>query len=143
MPVLIIFTKEVDILLRPRLTFYDGYLFLRQSMKRRFNSYAHLIQADDGPEFKDKFKKHVLEYAQRHWIVKLYEKNEQSYIESFNRTLRKECLGWTKYRIKDLPMLTREVEDYLDYYHTKGAHLLLDLKTPNNALREYYTVSDI
>lgn len=125
-----IFTKEVDVLLRSSLTSHDGYLFLKQAMRRRFNSHVELIQTDGGPEFKDEFKQHVLEYAQRHRIARPYKKNEQAYIESFNRSLRKECLGWSKYKVKDLPFLTKEVEDYLQYYHTQRAHCSLEMKTP-------------
>lgn len=125
-----IFSKEVDILLAPQLTAFYGYQFLKQSMHRRFNSFADLIQTDGGPEFKNEFKKHVLEYTQRHRIAQPYKKNEQSYIESFNRSLRKECLGWTKYRLKELPALTKEVENYLLYYHQKRPHISLGMRPP-------------
>ncbi len=57
----------------------------------------------------------------RQQVAKPYRKNEQSYIESFNRSLRKECVGWIKYRTKDLAMVEKEVRDYLNYYHTKRA----------------------
>lgn len=125
-----IFSKEVDILLAPELTAFYGYQFLKQSMQRRFNSFVDLIQTDGGPEFKDEFKRHVLEYTQRHRIAQPYKKNEQSYIESFNRSLRKECLGWTKYKLKELPILTKEVEDYLLYYHQKRPHISLGMRPP-------------
>lgn len=125
-----IFSKEVDILLAPELTASYGYEFLKQSMKRRFNSFVDLIQTDGGPEFKDEFKRHVLEYTQRHRIAQPYKKNEQSYIESFNRSLRKECLGWTKYKLKELPILTKEVEDYLLCYHQKRPHISLGMRPP-------------
>lgn len=125
-----IFSKEVDILLAPELTAFYGYQFLKQSMQRRFNSFVDLIQTDGGPEFKDEFKRHVLEYTQRHRIAQPYKKNEQSYIESFNRSLRKECLGWTKYKLKELPVLTKEVENYLLYYHKKRPHIGLGMRPP-------------
>ena len=125
-----IFSREVDVLLTPQLTAFYGYQFLKQSMQRRFDSFTELIQTDGGPEFKDEFKKHVLEYTQRHRIAQPYKKNEQSYIESFNRSLRKECLGWTKYKLKELPVLTKEVEDYLLYYHKKRPHISLGMRPP-------------
>ncbi len=125
-----IFSKEVDVLLRPSLTSKDGHLFLEQAMKRRFDRHVHLIQTDGGPEFKDKFSEHVLEYADRHRIARPYRKNEQSYIESFNRSLRKECLGWSKYKVSELPVLTREVEAYLKYYHKERPHLSLGMRPP-------------
>jgi transposase InsO family protein len=125
-----IFSKEVDVLLRPSLTSKDGLVFLKTSMERRFGGHVDLLQADGGPEFKAEFKKHVLEYCGRYRVARPYKKNEQSYIESFNRSLRKECLGWTKYKTTQLSELTREVEDYLTWYHYRRPHLGLNLKTP-------------
>lgn len=58
-----IFSKEADVILRPSLTSHDGYIFLRTSMKRRFNGHIGLAQTDNEPEYKGEFKKHVLEYA--------------------------------------------------------------------------------
>lgn len=69
-----IFSKETDALLRPSLTGHYGYLFLKQSMRRRFNGCSDLIQTDGGSEFKDEFKTHVLEYAGRHRVARLYKK---------------------------------------------------------------------
>lgn len=125
-----IFTKEADIMLAPALTANFGYLFLKQAMKRRFDFYVDLIQTDGGSEFKEEFAAHVLEYTQRHRIAHPYRKNEQAYIESFNRSLRKECLGWEKYKARDLFSLSQEVEAYLCYYHTQRAHCSLNMQTP-------------
>lgn len=125
-----IYSKEADILLAPELTGQYGYHFLRQSMERRFNEYVKLIQTDGGPEFKDEFKQHVLEYTQRHRIAHPYKKNEQAYIESFNRSLRKECLGWVKYKRKELSAVIREVEEYLEYYHKVRPHISRGMRPP-------------
>lgn len=125
-----IYSKEADILLAPELTGQYGYHFLRQSMERRFNEYVKLIQTDGGPEFKDEFKQHVLEYTQRHRIAHPYKKNEQAYIESFNRSLRKECLGWAKYKRKELSAVIREVEEYLEYYHKVRPHISRGMRPP-------------
>jgi transposase len=125
-----IFSKEADVLLRPSLTGFDGYLFLRQSMERRFGGHVDLLQTDGGPEFKDEFLRHVLEYTRRHRIASPYKKNEQSYVESFNRSLRKECLGWGNFKAKELPILTEEVEEYLEYYHKTRPHISLGMRPP-------------
>lgn len=125
-----IFSKEVDVLLAPELTSEFGYEFLKQSMTRRFDNFVEMIQTDGGPEFKDEFKKHVLQYTQRHRVARPYKKNEQSYIESFNRSFRKECLGWAKYKAKELPMLQKEVEQYLAYYHKTRPHISLGMRPP-------------
>ena len=125
-----IFSKEVDVLLRPSLTSYDGLIFLETAMARRFDGHSELIQADGGPEFKDEFKANVYRFADRYRVARPYKKNEQSYIESFNRSLRKECLGWTKYKTNQLPELTKELETYLTWYHHRRPHIGLNMKPP-------------
>lgn len=125
-----IFSREADVFLAPGLTALYGYEFLRYSMQRRFNNFSKLIQTDGGSEFKDEFKKHVMEYTQRHRISHPYKKNEQSFIESFNRTVRKECLGWSKYKPREIPELTSYVEEFLDRYHYHRPHIGRGMKPP-------------
>jgi len=136
-----IFSKDASVLLLPTLTSLDGLCFLEYSMEQRFK-HTNLLQVDGGPEFKGEFKQNVFRFADRFRNARPYKKNEQSYIESFNRSLRKECLGWTKYASKDIPELQKEVNHYLDYYHSKRVHLGLNLQTPNDILKKYL-VSDI
>jgi transposase InsO family protein len=62
-------------------------------MMRRFTGHVAVLQTDGGPEFKGTFAQQARAYCDRHRIARPYKKNEQAYIESFNRTLRKECLG--------------------------------------------------
>lgn len=135
-----IFTKEVIVNLYPALTSLEGLSFLNQAITRF--KHTNLLQTDGGSEFKDNFRKNVFSFTDRFRVARPYRRNEQSYIESFNRSLRKECLGWGKYTQKDIPVLEKEVNEYLEYYHTKRVHLSLGLKTPNDILEEYQ-VSDI
>jgi len=130
-----IFTKEVMVNLYPALTSLGGLSFLNQAI-RKFR-HTNLLQTDGGPEFKDRFRKNVFRFADRFRVARPYRKNEQAYIESFNRSLRKECLGWGKYSLKEIPLLKQEVDEYLEYYHSKRAHLALELKTPNEILEKY------
>ncbi len=125
-----IFTREADILLTPELTARYGYKFLLQSMKRRFDGHVHLIQTDGGPEFKAEFTRNISSFCDRHRIARPYRKNEQSYIESFNRTVRKECLGWSKYRNRQLRECREMVESFLKRYHYHRPHMSLDMKPP-------------
>lgn len=127
-----IFTREADVILRPSLTSYDGLVFLKTAMRRRFDSFVEIIQTDGGSEFEDEFSAHVLEYAKYHRIARPYKKNEQAFIEAFNRSLRKECLGWGKYKAKEIPVLTKEVEDYLEYYHDVRPHISLGMRPPQD-----------
>lgn len=130
-----IFTKEVSVRLYPTLTAADGLDFLNYSFINRYK-HVGLLQTDGGPEFKAEFRRNVFQFADRFRVSRPYKKNEQSYIESFNRSLRKECLGWSKYKASDIPTLDRELTDYLLYYHTRRPHMSLDMKTPNEFLDE-------
>ena len=125
-----IFTREADIFLAPALTAEYGCRFLNQSMRRRFSGHVNLLQTDGGPEFKADFKSKVNLFCSRHRIARPYRKNEQSYIESFNRTVRKECLGWQKYRLQDLPECQKMVELFLERYHYHRPHMGLRMNTP-------------
>ena len=137
-----IFTKEVIVNLYPALSSLEGLHFLNKAITKF--KHTNLLQTDGGSEFKDHFRKNVFRFTDRFRIAKPYRKNEQSYVESFNRSLRKECLGWGKYTPKEIPDLEKEVKEYLIYYHTKRPHLSLNLKTPNDILKEYQIpVADI
>lgn len=118
-----IFSREADVLLRPTLTAEHGAAFLHRCMRRRFNRFVELVQTDGGSEFEAEFAHQVWNYCSEHRIARPYKKNEQAHIESFNRTLRKECLGWAKYAPQDEPRLFRQVEAFLDRYHYHRPHL--------------------
>src|SRR3990172_8085945 len=125
-----IFTKEADVVIFPSLTSHDGLIYLETSMDRRFGGHSDLIQTDGGPEFKEEFKENVLRFTNRHRVARPYRKNEQSYIESFNRSLRKECLGWTKYKRSQVIELNIMVLNYLERYHYHRPHISLGMKPP-------------
>ena len=127
-----IFTREADILLAPELTASNGLRFLYQSMQRRFDGHVQLLQTDGGSEFKADFLTALPIFCDRHRIAHPYRKNEQSYVESFNRTIRKECLGWNKYQSSEITECTEMVESFLNRYHYHRPHLGLGMKTPLN-----------
>jgi transposase len=131
-----IFTREADILVAPKLTAEYGTKFLLRSMRRRFGKHVHLIQTDGGPEFKADFLANVPLFCDRHRVARPYRKNEQSYIESFNRTVRKECLGWQKYRLRDLKECTEMVESFLERYHYHRPHMGLGMRPPLTSVKE-------
>jgi transposase InsO family protein len=118
-----IFTREADILITTELTADFGRQFLYQSMRRRFDGHVKLLQTDGGPEFKAEFESNVSLFCDRHRIARPYRKNEQAYIESFNRTVRKECLGWTKYRVTQLSECQDMAEVFLKRYHYHRPHM--------------------
>ena len=125
-----IFSKEADVLLRPSLTAKDGLAFLQTCLSRRFDGFVALIQTDGGSEFEAEFAQAVGNYCQRHRVCRPYKKNEQSYIESFNRTVRSECLGWIEYRSQEIERLTPHVEAFLRRYHYHRPHLGLSPLRP-------------
>ena len=63
------------------------------------------------------------DYCDRHRIARPYKKTEQAYIESFNCTLPKECLGWGTFRTDEMPHLIPRVETFLTRYHDHRPHL--------------------
>jgi hypothetical protein len=118
-----IFTREADKLIATELTADFGRQFLYQCMQRRFDGHVKLLQTDGGPEFKAEFESNVNLFCERHRVARPYRKNEQAYIESFNRTVRKECLGWTKYPVTQLRECQEMVEVFLNRYHYHRPHM--------------------
>lgn len=123
------YTRQAVVDLELGLESEDGYASLTVAGKK-FGR-MELIQSDGGSEYEGEFRKHVLEYADKHRVSRPYKKNEQSFIESFNRTLRKECLGWRKYSWKELRVMKEKVREYMDFYNNRRPHLGLDMKIPN------------
>lgn len=125
-----IFSREADVLIAPAMTAVYGSKFLDFSMTRRFNGHVKLIQTDGGSEFENEFKSNVMNYCEIHRVARPYKKNEQAYIESFNKTLRMECLGWKQYKLGQLDYCQERVEKFLNRYHYHRPHMGLGMKPP-------------
>jgi transposase-like protein len=125
-----IYSREADVLLRPALTAEHGAAFLHRCMRRRFNRFVRIVQTDGGSEFEADFALQVWNYCQQHRIARPYNKNEQAHIESFNLTLRKECLGWGKYQATDASRLLAWMEAFLERYHYHRPHLAFEPMKP-------------
>lgn len=125
-----IFTRESWVVMRDSLEASDGAAALTEQMK--FFGGADVLQRDGGPEFKAEWNELAQQYCQRIRTARPYKKNEQAFIEVFNRTLRKECLGWTKYRRRDLLMTQSKVAAFLDFYNNTRPHLSLNLQSPRS-----------
>ena len=134
-------SRDVAVRLYPDCRSKWGADFLHTAFKKQF-SHVQVLQTDGGSEFKDEFKAVVSIFADRHRVARPYKKNEQAFIESFNKTLRKECLGWNKYPLKELPYLQKEVREFLNYYHNDRIHMSLNMQTPNEVLKHYQLLSD-
>lgn len=131
-----IFTKEADVMIVPELTAKFGCKFLYHSIRGRYDGHVHLIQTDGGPEFKADFADNVYCFCERHRIARPYRKNEQSFIESFNRTVRKECLGWENYRVEQLKECQDMAEAFLKRYHYHRPHMGLGMTPPLTKKKE-------
>lgn len=131
------YTKEASVVIRPGLTAHDGREALQEQLQQ-FQSIDH-IQRDGGSEFKKDWQ----EYATKHILsirtARPYKKNEQAFIERFNGILRKECLGYAKYKTQDLQKVQDKVNQFLEYYHTKRPHLSLQMKTPTEFAMSHLT----
>jgi transposase InsO family protein len=88
------------------------------------------IQTDNGSEYKSIFRKVAKRYCQKLRQITPYQKEENGFIESYNRTFRKECVGWCHYRLKDKDRLQQRVNAWLDEYHMERPHMSLNMMTP-------------
>lgn len=131
------YTKEVSVIIRPKLTARDGEEALKQQLNQ-FQKIEH-IQRDGGSEFKAQWQDYAKKHISSIRTARPYKKNEQAFIERFNGILRKECLGYLRYKRKDLKIIQGKVDKYLDYYHNTRPHLSLNMKTPT----EFATMSHL
>jgi len=128
------YSRQAAVVIRPGLTGQDG--------KAALAVFAHVfgklkvIQTDGGSEFEKEFAQTVTQYCQQHVIARPYKKNDQAFIESFNGTLRREELGRTPFKKRDILLVQQRVDAFLDYYHHKRPHLALDMKTPAQVIAE-------
>ncbi len=124
------FTRETYVTLKTNLESISGKESLIEALEYFGN--IELLQNDGGPEFKGEFLDYVLEteLIKTHRVSRPYKKNEQSFIESFNRTLRKECLGWKRWSIGELDHAKKRVEEFLRFYNNDRAHISLSMLSP-------------
>jgi len=123
-----IFTREAAVILGDSLESKEGAKCVRKILDKLGS--CQIFQTDNGGEFGQECSKIIRRFALRHRKIHAYRKNENAYIESFHRSLRKECLGWTDYKPEDKEKLQVLIDDYLVHYHTQRPHLGLGLKTP-------------
>lgn len=131
------FTKEASVIIKPTLDSLSG----KEALKQHLNFFQRIdhIQKDGGPEFKAEWQAYARKHIPSIRTAKPYKKNEQAFIERFNGILRKECLGYPKYRQKDLNIVQEKVNQYLDYYHNHRPHLSLGMKTPKEFAMSHLT----
>ena len=125
-----VFTKEPSIIIVDNLTSETCVdAFKRQ---KEYFGKAALHQSDEGSEFKGEYKNTIEGHPDtKHHYSMPYKKNDQSFIENFNRSLRSECLGWTKYHKEDIPRIQQRVDEYINLFINERWHMgLTDMMTP-------------
>lgn len=124
-----VFTKEPSVIMVTDLTSQTGIAAF-QEQDKAFGSVA-THQSDEGPEFKGDYVATVEATGAAHRYSRPYKKNDQSYIENFNRSLRKELLGWGAYKKKDLQAVQALVDQYVHHFIYERWHMgLPDMMTP-------------
>lgn len=131
------YTREASVILKPFLDSKAGEESFIEHLKR-FGRIEHL-QRDGGKEFKGECEKRALQFVKKLRTAKPYKKNEQAFIERFNGILRKECLGYGDYTIKDIPLLNQKLQEFLNYYHFERPHLSLNMLTPHQFVMSHLT----
>ncbi|PIT95389.1 hypothetical protein COT98_00080 [Candidatus Falkowbacteria bacterium CG10_big_fil_rev_8_21_14_0_10_39_9] len=127
-----IFTREASVIIGTGLEAKDGAKALEKQME--YFKFVELMQKGGGSKFEKEWLETAKKYCNKIRTSRPYKKNEQSYIESFNCTLRKECLGWTNYRRKDQQLVQAKVNQFLDFYNNQRPHLSLNLLAPTEYL---------
>lgn len=130
-----IFTREAAVVLGEDLTDEEGAKCL-QAIFAKLGP-CRIFPTDNGREFGKVCSPVIRRFAGRYRRIPARRKNENAYIESFHRSLRKECLGWLKYRRGEKEKTQALVDDYLVHYHTERPHLGLGLKTPAEVVQSH------
>lgn len=129
------FTRETAVILGDNLTDEEGAKCVSQILGD-FGP-CQIFQTDNGGEFGYHCHQVIKKFASKHRKIHARRKNENAYIESFHRSLRKECLGWGKYQIREKEELQTLINQYLVHYHTERPHLGLGLRTPAEVAKSH------
>lgn len=131
------YTRETRVVIVANLLSETATLALDEAMD--YFGGSVWIQTDNGSEYKKGFRPRAKQYCEKLRQITPRQKNENAFIESFNRTLRKECVGWRKYKVSELDKLQAYVDSWLVYYHTERPHLSLNLQTPHEFIQSHLT----
>ena len=102
--------------------------FVREAQSKasfKFN----MLQSDHGPEFGMWF---VTQIKKNHRYTRIGKPNDNAHIERFNRTLQEECIDKVNTNVRSINCALKK---YLQYYNYERLHMGLNLKTPNQLLK--------
>lgn len=94
------------------------------------------VQTDNGLEFQQRFKSHVLGLGLKHHYVHVRSPNENAVIERSFRTDEEEFFFWLEKRPKDYDELRELFAKYLSKYNTFRPHMGINFKTPAEVVAE-------
>lgn len=124
-----VFTKEPAVVIVDNLESETGVKAFNQ--QKSFYGPAKLHQTDEGSEFKGNYPASVEKAGSQHRFARPYKKNDQAFIENFNRSLRSECLGWVKYKKEEKAIVQKMVDEYLHRFINRRWHMgLPNMMTP-------------
>ena len=132
-----VFTKEPAVIIVDNLGSETGVEAFRQ--QKSFYGLTKLHQTDEGSEFKGNYPASVENTGSQHRFARPYKKNDQAFIENFNRSLRSECLGWVKYKKEEKAVVQKMVDEYLHRFIHRRWHMgLPNMMTPAQ-FKSWYT----
>lgn len=96
-----------------------------------FNFAIHMVQADNGPEFSEKFAQLLAANGMMLRHSRVRTPNDNAHVERFIRTLQDECFDR---RLPDQRRINQQLAAYLQFYNHGRLHLGLNIETPANAV---------
>lgn len=99
------------------------------ALQGRFGT-VELLQVDNGPEFHGKFPAAVQGFAHRLRYIRPGVKEENAFVESFQRSLRRHAVGWHRWRREEYDQLAKTLQRFCRVYNHETPHLSLNLTTP-------------
>lgn len=124
-----IFSKEPSVYIGTDLAMATGATAFAHHLHTY--GWSHLHQSDNGSEFQTSFREAVLATGSAHRYSRPYKKNEQSHIENFNKALRNECFGRSRYSAEDTEAVRLQAKLFTQHYIQERWHMgLPELMTP-------------
>jgi IS30 family transposase len=132
-----IFTKEPVVVMKDALDSLAG----KEALVIQLEQFGQVknLQRDGGPEFEGQWDQETKSRGIYVRTSRPYKKNDQAFIEKFNGTFRKECLGYAKYHKQDLEKVQKRVDEFITYYMTKRPHMSLNMQTPKEFSMSHLT----
>ncbi len=96
--------------------------FVREAQKKAGFKFA-CVQSDHGPEFSHHFTKYIRVEGSRHRHSRVRKPNDNAHIERFNRTIQEEMRTQISKYKNNIPLLNKEIKQYLQYYNTERLHM--------------------